>query len=186
MRPVKRAAVVAVAALALLAAGCGGGDDDEGSGNVTPAAEWAAGLCSAISTWTEAVQAAGEPLGKRSSLSRATIEQAGREMRAASDAFEQELDALGAPEVQAGDEAKSAIDDFRTTLDEELAEIDETVEGVSGGTDFPDAVNAIVASLTSLRQAFNSMLAEIRTSGSGEELQEFFDAARSCKPGGSA
>ena len=63
--------------LALLAAGCGGDDDSSSEAtSASPPEEWADGFCSAMTTWTDDLQAAAEPLGDLSSLSEDGIQQA--------------------------------------------------------------------------------------------------------------
>jgi hypothetical protein len=175
---VKLAAALAllVASLALVAAGCGG--DDEASAD--PTAEWAEGFCTAITTWTDSITEATDELRSLSSLNRDSFEQAGEDIRTATQAFGDDLRALGSPETESGDEAKQAIDDFATTLDEDSADIETAIQDVSGITDIPGAVQDITASLSSMNAAFSTMLKAIRTGDAQDELQTAFENADAC------
>lgn len=166
-----------VVSLALVAAGCGGGDD-EASAN--PTAAWAEGFCSAITTWTGSITDATDELRSLSSLSRESFEQAGEDIRTATNQFGDDLRALGAPETDSGEEAQQAVDDFATTIDEDSADIESTIQDVSGITDIPKAVQDITASLSSMQAAFSAMLKAIRTDDAKNELDTAFENADAC------
>ena len=165
-----------VAAVTLVVASCGGNEES----GTTPA-KWAEGFCTTITTWTGELRTAVQPLRNLSALSRDEIEQAGGEIRSASETFKADLDALGTPETESGEEARQAVDSFSATLDEELTKIDQAVEGMSGTTGIPDAITSLTASLTSIQQAFTSMLKTIRSGDSGKELQTAFEDANACE-----
>lgn len=165
-----------VASLALVATGCGG--DDEASAD--PTAEWAQGFCTAITTWTDSITGATDELRSLSSLNRDSFEQASEDIRAATSDFGDDLRALGSPETESGEEAKQAIDDFATTLDEDSADIEAAVQDVSGITGIPGAVQDITASLSSMNAAFSTMLSAIRTGDAQDELQTAFENADAC------
>jgi len=178
VRRVKRASALAllVASLALVAAGCGG--DDEASAD--PTAAWAEGFCSAITTWTDSITDATDELRSLSSLDRDSFEQAAEDIRSATSDFGDDLRSLGSPETESGDEAKQAIDDFATTLDEDSADIEASIQDVSGITDLPGAVQDITTSLSSMNAAFSTMLKAIRTGDAQDELQTAFENADAC------
>jgi hypothetical protein len=171
------ALLTVVISLALMAAGCGGGDDES---SATPVDDWAEGFCTAITTWTGQLEQAVKPLRNLSSVSRDKVEQAGAEIRTATDQFTDDLQGLGTPETDAGDEARQAVDDFKTTIDDDLDDIEQAVEGTSGVTGIKDAVTAITSSLTSMQQAFNKMVKSIRTTDSERKLRTAFEEADAC------
>jgi methyl-accepting chemotaxis protein len=175
---VKVASVLAllVASLALVATGCGG--DDEAAAD--PTAEWAEGFCAAITTWTDDITEATDELRSLSSLSRDSFEQAANDIRTATSEFGDELRALGSPETESGEEARQAIDDFATTLDEDSADIESAIQEASGITDIPGAVQDITASLSSMNAAFSEMLSTIRTDDAQNELETAFEEADAC------
>jgi methyl-accepting chemotaxis protein len=168
--------VSVVASLALVGAGCG--DDDEPAASATD--EWAEGFCGAITTWAESLEQATDELRALSSLSRDGFEQAAEDIRTATGDFADDLQALGTPETESGEEARQAVDDFATTLDEDSADIETAVEGVSGITEIPAAVTDITAALSSMNAAFSSMLKTIREGDAAGELETAFEDADSC------
>jgi hypothetical protein len=169
------ALAVLVASLALVAAGCGGGDEEESATD-----QWAEGFCTSITTWTDSIKEATDELRSLSSLSSDSFEQAAEDIRTATTQFGDDLRALGAPETESGQDAKQAIDDFATTLDEDSADIETSIKDVSGITDIPGAVQDITASLSSMNEAFSTMLSAIRTDDAQDELQSAFENAEAC------
>ena len=164
-----------VSALALVAAGCGGGDDEEASSTD----QWAEDFCGAITTWHAALTDATDEL-RGLSISRDSLEQAADDMRSATTDFVDDLQALGAPETTSGEEAKQAIDDFETSLEEGRADIEAAVDDVSGITGVPKAIQDITAALSSIDAARSKMLAAIRTEDAQDELQSAFENADAC------
>jgi hypothetical protein len=163
-----------VVSLALVAAGCGGDD----SASATD--QWADGFCTAITTWTGAITDATDELRSLSSLSQESFEQAAGDIRTATSTFGDDLRALGAPETESGEEAQQAIEEFATGLEDDSAEIQSAIQGVSGITDLPGAVQEITAALTSMNEAFQSMMKTIREGDAADELETAFEDADAC------
>lgn len=168
---------IIAAALALVATGCGGGDDEP---EASATDEWAEGFCGAITTWAESLEQATDELRSFNSLSRDAFEQAAEDIRTATGDFADDLQALGTPDTESGEEAKQAVDDFATTLEEDSADIETAVEGVSGVTSIPAAVTDITAALSSMNAAFSSMLRTIRKGDAAGELKTAFEDADAC------
>ena len=59
MRAVRFAIAALVLAALLAAAGCGGSSSSSSS-NESSASDWASGLCTALTTWTNSVKSAGD------------------------------------------------------------------------------------------------------------------------------
>ena len=177
MRRARILLVALVSVLALPAAGCGGGDDEP---TTTATDEWADELCTAITTWRDSLQQTGEGLQSLSSLSRDSLDEAADDVRAATDTLGDEVRALGAPDTESGDEAKQAVEDFSSTVDSESADIEETIDGVSGITDVPAAAQDVSASLSSMYAALSTMLASIRTGDAQDELESAFESSAAC------
>ena len=72
-----------VASLALVAAGCGGDDSSEASATD----QWAEDFCAAITTWTNSLRESTDDLRSLSSLSSDDFEQAGEDIRTATETF---------------------------------------------------------------------------------------------------
>jgi gas vesicle protein len=176
---VRRARILLVALVSLLAlgaAGCGG--DDEPATSATD--EWADGLCTAITTWRDSLQETADGLQSLSSLSRDSLDQAAEDARAATDTLVDDVRALGAPDTESGEEAKRAVDAFSSTVESERADIEDTINGISGIADLPAAVQDISASLSSMYAAESTMLASIRTGDTQDELESAFESSAAC------
>ncbi len=169
--------IALVASLALVAAGCGGGSK-ESSASAT--VEWANGFCTAVTAWTDSLKQIGEQLAKPSSLSQEGLDQAANDVREATQTLVDDLKGLGAPDTESGQETKDAIDQLATTLDDDLTEIEDTVDGVSGLTGVPAAIASISTTLSSMATAFSSTLQTIENGDVKGELQDAFQPADSC------
>jgi hypothetical protein len=104
-----------------------------------------------------------------SSLSQERFEQARDDIEGATETFRDDLSSLGTPETESGEEARQAVDDFSSTLESESADIEETIDGISGIADLPVVAQDIAASLSSVYSAL-TMLASIRTGDAQDEL----------------
>ena len=96
---------VSVVAVALLAAGCGSSD---GSGDeATPTEEWASSVCSALTTWSEAIKEVGTTL--QASPTADGLEEAADQAKSATETLVDDLEAAGRPDTEAGQEAQDAL-----------------------------------------------------------------------------
>ncbi len=173
----RRAALVLpvlVAVLSLAIAGCGGGDE------ATPAEEWADGVCTAISSFKDDLTQINEQLADPSSLNQDGLEEAANDARTATDTLVDELRSLGPPETESGEEAKQAIDDLATTVEDDFSEIELAVEGVSDITAIPGAITTISASLASIGTAVSTTIPTIEGIDVQGELRDAFEQTASC------
>ena len=161
-------ALVVVAVLPL--AGCGG-DDDGGS------EEWAAGVCTDMNTWASDVQDAVSSLtGEGLQIDRDDVQAAVTQAKDATDELVDSLQGLGAPETDAGEAAKSELDELGTQLQQQMDQVEQAVEGESGalalaqtaGTAIATAANDVQSTLDSLQSL------------EGGELRDAFENADSC------
>jgi hypothetical protein len=164
------------AALALLATGCGGSEEPEGSAAV----DWADGVCLATTQWTEQLKEIGSRFTDLSNLSQDRLEEAANDAREATLEFVSAVRELGAPDTEAGVEAKRALDELTTELEAGIAEIQETLEGIQGIAGIPRAIASIGGTLTSLSQEVSSTLETLRDGELGEDLRRAFEEAPAC------
>ena len=132
-------------AVALLAAGCGG-SSDSASSDATPTAEWADGLCSAITTWTSSLTTIGDTL-KGGNLSKDSLTSAVDEAKSATETFTSDLESLGKPDTEAGQQAKDAVDQLSTEIQADMTKIEDAVDGASGVAGILAAVPVISSTL---------------------------------------
>ncbi len=169
--------VVLVASLTLVAAGCGGSDE---SSTASATVEWADGFCTAVTTWTDSLKQIGEQLASPSSLSQEGLDEAANDVRRANETLVDDLKSLGAPDTESGQAVKDAIDELATTLDDDLTEIEDTVDGISGVTGVPGAITSIAATISSMTTSFSSTLQTIDNADPKGELQDAFEQTDSC------
>jgi hypothetical protein len=162
-----------VLALALVAAGCGGSDDEE-----DPTTAWAAGFCTAITDWTDAIEGATTEL--TSNPSEDALRSAADDVRTATDQFVDDIRGLGAPETESGDEIESAINGASTTIENESASIEEAVDGISNLTELPGAITTITTSLSAMGTAAASVLQAIQDADVDGELQSALEDSPEC------
>lgn len=165
-----------VVALALVAAGCGGSD----SSDEDPTAAWASGFCTAVTGWTDELESVTSSFSDTSNLSQDGLQSAADDVKGATQQLVDDLQDLGAPETEGGDEIKSSIDSLSTTLETEAANIDEAVQGISGITGIPSAVTEITTSLSAMGTAFSTMLQTIDDADVGDELQTALEDSPEC------
>jgi len=173
----KRLIASAVAALALVAAGCGGSDN---SPSASPTDEWADGFCTAITTWTDSIHSVTEQFTDLSSFSQDGLEEAANDVKGATEDLGDDLQGLGAPDTESGQAVKDSIDELTSTLESEVATIEETAQGVSGLTAIPGAITSITSSLTAMGTAFSSTFQALEDADAEGELQTALEDSPAC------
>lgn len=167
----------AVAALALVAAGCGGSDE---SSSASPADEWADGFCTAITTWTDSVKGVTDQFTDLSSFSQDGLETAATDVKGATEDLVDDLQGLGAPDTESGQDVKDSIDELTSTLESEVGTIEDTAQGVSDLTAIPGAITSITSSLTAMGTAFSSTFQAVEDADVEGELQTAFEDSPAC------
>ena len=173
----KIALLVIALGLALVSAGCGG-DDSESS--TTPTEEWAEGYCAAIVDWLAELETSTGTLRNYKSLSQEAFDQAGSDIRSATDDIVAELRALGAPDTATGEEVRQVVDTFTTSTEADLADIQQAVDDVFGGTRITDAIVPVTAALTSINKAYTTMFDSFKSVDPQKELRTALKNAESC------
>ena len=169
-----------VAALALVAAGCGGSDETTTSAETTATAEWADGFCTAITTWTDSIKSVTEQFTDLSSFSQDGLEAAANDVQDATNTLVDDLQGLGAPDTESGQAVKDSLDELTSTVESEVATIEETAQGVSGITGIPGAASSIQTSLTAMSTALNSTLQTVESADAKGEIQTALEDSPAC------
>jgi hypothetical protein len=170
---VKRASrLIVVGLLAVALAGCGGDDDGGGSS----ATEWAGGLCTAITDWTQSVETTSDSL-RSGNLTEASLKEAAEDFKSATEQFVDDVRGLGTPDTEAGEQAKEEIDKLADSVDENVAKIDEAVDGGGG---LAATVSAVTAALSAMGQQLASTFTALEGLDAGGELEDAFRDAESC------
>ena len=166
-----------VAGAALLAAGCGGSSDS--SSDTSPTATWADGLCTAITTWTSSISSIGESL-KGGDLSKDSLNSAVDDAKSATETFTSDLDGLGKPDTQAGQQAKDAVDQLSTDLKAGVTTIQDALDGASGISGIIAAAPVIVTTLGTMGTQTSSTISSLQSLDAKGELETAFKDAPSC------
>ena len=172
---------IGISVLAIASAGCGGGDESTSeTSEAAPASEWADGFCGAISTWTGALSDVRDQFTDLSSFSQDGLETAAEDLKTATDQLIEDIQALGAPDTESGQEIEAVVDDLGSTLETELDSIQSTLDETSGIAELPGAVRDVVDSLGAMSTAFSSALSEIGDADVQGELEDAFESSPAC------
>jgi hypothetical protein len=158
----------------LLAAGCGGDGGDE----TLSTTEWANDVCGAITTWTDSLQSAAEPL-TLGNISKETLQSAADDVESSTNTFTDDLKELGAPDTETGQEAKDLLDGLDEELDDDLLKIQSTVEAASP-TDILSVVSKVSATLATMSQTISSTFDQLDQLDASNELEQAFEEADDC------
>ena len=161
-------AVVLVLVATPALAGCGG--DEE---NATE--QWAGEVCSQLSTWVTGVEEAIKPLTDNPlSLDKTAVQVATEDVKGATDELVDSLADLGRPETEAGEQAKSELDELATQLQQQIDDVEQAAE--SGSLSLVTVTSALAAASAAVRSSFES----IQSLDGGEELRDGFEDAAAC------
>jgi hypothetical protein len=170
----RHALAMVVIALALVSAGCMGDDSETSS-----TAEWATAFCTAISSWTDEAQQVGDAV--RSSPSADSLEQAAEDLSTATDEFVDEVQSLGAPDTESGDEIEEAIADFDETVQNEKAEVEEAVDDAEDAADLAGALTVVGSSLQAMGTSLQELFQAFENADVGGELETAFEESAACE-----
>jgi hypothetical protein len=172
---VPKLALVALGLSSLLvAAGCGGSSSKESS-----AEEWAGGLCSALTTWTSSVKSSANSL--KGNPSEDGLKSATGDIKSASDTLVSDLKDLGKPDTKAGQDAKDAVDQLSSEVEDDVQEMQSAVDNVSGVQGVLTASSSVSATLSKMGNQINSAASKLESADPGGELKQAFQNAPACK-----
>jgi uncharacterized protein YoxC len=162
---------------ASLAAGCGG---DDGGGGGSSATEWADELCTAITDWTESITSATESI-TGGEPSEESLRNAVDDIAESTSDFVDEVKGLGAPDTEAGDEAKETVDQLADDVDGEIEKIRSAAENASGVSGVLEAFSTITGALSTMGQQVASGFSDLEQLDPQGELENAFEDADSCQ-----
>lgn len=169
--------MIAVVALAALAAGCGG--KSSSSSQSTSAADWANGLCSAVSTWSTSVQTTTTSL--KGNVTESSLKSASAEVTKATDRLETDLKGLGTPDTESGKKAKETVDTLTGQLKTDAQTIDKAVKEVSGTSSALQAVSTISSTLVTVGDQVTTAFTSVQQLDTKGELDKAFRNSEECK-----
>ena len=175
--------IAVVALLALIAAGCGSSGSNSSSTTTTSTSAsgtetWASGVCMSITTWQSAVKAAADSV--KSNPTKSGLQMAGDDAKAATETLASDLKGLGKPDTQAGQQAKTALDQLATSLQQNVATIESAVSGVSGLGGALKAVPTVTATLATMETQVKTTVTNLEGLGAKGELRTAFASSSAC------
>jgi membrane protein implicated in regulation of membrane protease activity len=165
-------ALVAILAVALALAGCGGGDDEDS------AESWANDVCGSLSTWvTDIDEAVGSLTENGLSLGEEDVQTAVEQVADATTKLADDLEELGPPETDGGEQAQSELESLATSLRSEVQTVQQAVDSDSGAVAVTSTVSTSVSTVASDVQSTFDNLEGLDPGG---ELQQGFESADEC------
>jgi len=158
-----------------IAAGCGGGS----SSNESSAEEWASGFCSALTSWTDSVKSAGTSL--QGNVSEDGLKSAAGDIKRASDTLVDDLKDLGKPDTKAGQEARDAIDQLSSEVEQDVQDMQSAVDEVSGAQGALAAATSVATTLSKMGTQIGSAASKLDAADPDGELRQAFRDSSDCK-----
>jgi hypothetical protein len=166
-----------VVGLSVLAAGCGGGGGS--SNDESSPQDWASGLCTALTDWTNSVKAAGNSL--RGNISEDSLKTAASDIEDASNSLVSDLKDLGKPDTKSGQDAKDAVDTLADEVKGDVKEMQDDVDNVSGAQGALTAAQSLSATISKMATQIGSTARALDQADPSGELKQAFQDAPACK-----
>jgi chromosome segregation ATPase len=165
-----------VLVLAVLAAGCG-----SKSSQPMSAADWADGVCSAVTTWKSSITSTADSL-KSGNLTQDSLKSASDDVSSATDTLESDLKDLGKPDTQSGQQAQASIDQLSSDLTTDRDSIKTAADGVTDLSGVPAAVTTIRTTLQTMQSQVTSTVSSLEQLDAPQgELQTAFQQSSACQ-----
>jgi hypothetical protein len=177
------AAVVGVAVIVIAAVLGRVKDDDSGS---VDTATWAESVCASLVDWRSSITSLADVSGE--TLTPELLGEKLDDAEAATDELVTELEDLGPPDLEAGDQVEQALDDavggLRTSYASLQAQAQDAV-GVESPTEFLQALAALAPEFQSLLNQIRDTVASLQSASlfgeASAELEQAFASAGSCQ-----
>ena len=171
----KRGAVVLVTVISALSlSACGGGD--EGSETTSPS-EWADSLCTSLGEWKSSIESTAASFAG-GNLSQQQVQNAVDDASNATETLVGELQDLGRPDTEGGQEAQDSLDQLSEELQTGIGEAERAAAGVSSTADAAQAAASIRSTFTSMAGQLTSTFMSLDQSQG--ELKSALDQSDAC------
>jgi methyl-accepting chemotaxis protein len=166
---VSRLGLIIIAVLAL--AGCGGDD-------TSASEEYANNACETLSAWVTDVEETVTSLTDQGlSINRDDLQSAVDQTKEVTDATVNELQDLGPPESEAGQEAKNELDQLGTTIQAQIREIEQALDSGGGLAAIAASVSSAVATAAN---AVDDTLQNLQGLDPPGEVRDAFENSDEC------
>jgi hypothetical protein len=176
-RTLPLAAAAVAATFAFVLAGCGGG--------ASPEEKWADNVCTDLSNWQGQLnQVTNDVSSQLQSPGAGTLAAINADIHKALNATNQlvhNLRAIGAPNVEAGAQAKQQVDALATQLQETATKAKQTLASVPKGASLADTVQKLAALAPQIQAVATSASSTLKAvEARGSALKEGIEKADSC------
>lgn len=167
-----------VIAVLALATGCGGSESDQQSATEA----WADDVCSTVSDWTGAVEDAQTTLSDPANLSANDVRGALESVSTATTAFVNDLQDIGPPDTEAGEQAGAQLATLSDQLQEQADVVTRTLNQPSA------SLQELLAQVSTVTKALSTMVTDsvaavdnIRQLDGADELERAFQDSQTCQ-----
>jgi hypothetical protein len=164
-----KALAALVGLVALLGAACG--SDKSSQSNSTT--DWANGLCSAVSDYRQSLTDAVDSL--KDNVSQSGFQNAAKQVQKATDSFVKATQSLGAPNTDAGKQAKTTLDTLSSQLKSDLGAIK-----AAGGAGLVQGLSTVTSVLAMAQTQVKSAFNQLKGLDARGELSDAFTQASAC------
>lgn len=123
------------------------------------------------------------PVGRRAltggNISKEALQEAADDVESSTQTFTDDLEELGRPDTEAGQEAKDLLDGLDEELDDDLQKIQSTVENASANN-ILSTVSMVSTTLGDMAQQVSATFEELDQLDASNELEQAFEEADSC------
>ena len=165
-------------AVLALATGCGGSESDQQSATEA----WADDVCSTVSDWKGAVEDAQTTLSDPASLSADDVRGALDSVSTATTAFVNNLQDIGPPDTEAGEQAGAQLSTLSDQLQEQADVVTRTLNQPSAN------LQELLAQVSTVTKALSTMVTDsvtavenIRQLDGADELERAFQDSQTCQ-----
>jgi len=158
----------------VLAAGCGG--DEE-----SPQAQWASEFCGALSTWKSSLTTIGTDFS--GGISKDVISQKLDDAEQATNELVDDLQQIGPPETESGDEVKADLDQFADDAQSSISKIKSQANSLAdaSATGFLAGASAIAGEISTLLDSARTTLEQVQELDPQGELSEALQDDQTCQ-----
>jgi len=171
----RRLRFVVVVLVVALAAGCS-------SKKPKSTADWANGVCTAITTWKDSTKSAADSVAS-GGISKDSLHSAADDARSATETLESDLKDLGKPNTPAGQQAKDSVDQLTSELKTDADTIKAATSAVSGVSGVVTAATTVSTTLVTAGNQISTTfkgLQQLSADAKGE-LQTAFQQSSACQ-----
>ncbi len=147
---------------------------------------WAGSVCASLSMWRSSITAISDVSGE--ALTPETLQQSLADATTATETLVSELQQLGPPDLDAGDDLKQQLDAAAAEIEASFAALNQGAEdatGASSPADFIQALAALAPEFQALLDTISTTVDDLKNANVAEdakaELQEAFANASSCQ-----